>query len=127
MAGDTTDAATGGFLVLESGYSSETSSGFIDLSTPNAGSVGVSGEISVATGTTSAGNSGAIALETGYAHDGHGGTIMARVGTGHSDDGGNVFLAAGESTDDEATGGSVTIQAGEGSSTYASMMVGMVV
>lgn len=117
-AGKTTDSATGGYVSVSTGYSSRTSSGPFSLRTPNAGGTGVSGEISISTGTSSAGNTGAILMGTGEATAGHGGDVRIRVGTGHSDDGGNILISAGETTAAGFTGGNVVITAGEGSSTY---------
>ncbi len=57
-AGATTfHGSSGGFIAVTTGYSAQTSSGSFSLRTPNAGLAGVSGGISLSTGTSSAGNS----------------------------------------------------------------------
>ena len=48
----------GGSLIFQSGYGERTSSGAVTISTANAGKNGVSGTISITTGTTSTGDSG---------------------------------------------------------------------
>ena len=50
--------ALGGFIMISSGVGTETSSGSVSVSTSNAGSSGVSGDLSLNTGTASAGTSG---------------------------------------------------------------------
>ena len=76
-AGANTDAAgaSGGCIAETAGYSAQTSSGSLSLRTPNAGLAGVSGGISLSTGTSSAGNSGMIGLGTGEATGGQGGDV----------------------------------------------------
>jgi hypothetical protein len=57
-AGATTfHGSSGGLIAVTTGYSAQTSSGSFSLRTPNAGLAGVSGGISLSTGTSSAGNS----------------------------------------------------------------------
>lgn len=121
-AGGTTDSATGGYIALTTGYSALTSSGPFAIRTPNAGASGVSGDISLSTGTSrcvtvidssivmnvcngrskplridcvmySSGASGFITLGTGEASGGQGGDIWVRVGTGEADDGGDVIIS----------------------------------
>ena len=117
QAGKTTDQYTGGFIDFTSGFSLPTSSGYISFVTPNAGVSGVSGHISIKTGTASYGSSGMIAIATGAATAGHGGDVRMIVGTGDSGDGGNVIVSAGETTARRRAGGSVKITAGLGSNT----------
>ena len=57
--------ASGGLISLASGYGKASSSGNIVLQSANAGTLGVSGTVSLKTGTSSFGNSGAISLTTG--------------------------------------------------------------
>ena len=52
-----------------------TDSGSLTLATSNAGSSGVSGDVSMSSGTSSAGNSGSLSLSSGNAAGGTGGAI----------------------------------------------------
>ena len=104
-----------------SGYSARSSSGAISLNTPNAGSSGISGQVSFASGTSSSGNTGQITLTTGTTeptnggNHGRGGHIIQLVGTGNSGDGGHITLTAGETTQKAFSGGKVIISGGKGS------------
>ena len=99
-AGQTDDTlgATGGYVSIKSGFSSETSSGPFYLATANSGFRGVSGEIAMSTGVSANGNSGTVTVGTGQASSGRGGDFRVRVGTGDSGGGGDVLLFAGETT-----------------------------
>ena len=56
FGGDTTDFSSGGDVLLTTGYSSKTSSGFFSLRTVQSGESGVSGSVDLYTGTSSAGS-----------------------------------------------------------------------
>ena len=86
-------------IAMTSGFSPLTSSGNIYLTTVNAGIAGVSGAISLKTGTASLGNSGMLMLSTGASTEGHGGDIELTVGQNDYKDGGDILLAAGNTTD----------------------------
>ena len=118
-AGQTNDVlgSTGGYVMIASGYSTYGSSGPVFLKTPNSGSSGGSGQISVTTGTTSNGNSGSISLASGNALNGRAGDFQVLVGRGNSGNGGDVLVFAGETSAGAAVGGNVVVSAGEGSNT----------
>ena len=106
-------------MVYTSGVGHLTSSGLVLLSTANAGFQGVSGSITMSTGTSSLGCSGYYYLGTGEASSGAGGDIDIVVGTGHLYDGGNIYMISGETTAVGETGGWVQITGGKGSNTDA--------
>ena len=79
----------------------------------NAGTTGVSGELTFSTGTSSSGSSGSISIGTGSASGGKGGDITIKVGDGNTLDGGHLSLFAGNTYGDiSATGGSISIRSG---------------
>ena len=84
--------STGGSISIHSGYSNAQSSGSIFLRTLNAGTTGVSGELTFSIGTTSSGSSGSISIGTGSASGGKGGDITIKVGDGNTLDGGHLSL-----------------------------------
>eukprot|EP00232_Nephroselmis_pyriformis_P028735 CAMPEP_0182854040 /NCGR_PEP_ID=MMETSP0034_2-20130328/1020_1 /TAXON_ID=156128 /ORGANISM="Nephroselmis pyriformis, Strain CCMP717" /LENGTH=3798 /DNA_ID=CAMNT_0024984833 /DNA_START=206 /DNA_END=11599 /DNA_ORIENTATION=+ len=116
-------AAYGGNVTLVSGYSTQTSSGSINIATPDAGTTGVSGGIFTFTGASTEGHSGEYYVGTGGATGGPGGNISFVVGTGTKSttsagsNGGDVMMRAGTTADAHATGGSVYMFAGNGTST----------
>jgi hypothetical protein len=71
---------TGGDVRMRSGLGSASSSGFITIESANAGTTGISGQLSFKTGTTSAGDSGDIILETGESTAGKAGTVQIVTG-----------------------------------------------
>ena len=86
------NSATGGSISIHSGYSNAQSSGSIFLRTLNAGTTGVSGELTFSTGTTSSGSSGSISIGTGSASGGKGGDITIKVGDGNTLDGASIIV-----------------------------------
>ena len=60
-------AGTGGSVRIAAGAGTATSSGSVLIETPNAGRAGVSGSITLRSGTTSQGDSGYLSLVTGDA------------------------------------------------------------
>jgi hypothetical protein len=93
------------------GYSQQASSGEFSLRTPNAGFRGVSGGISLSTGTSSFGNSGMIGIDSA---NGHAWNVWLYVGSGDTGDGGDLLVTAGETTDGAFLGGDVIVTAGAG-------------
>ncbi len=100
-------------MLEKTGASVLSSSGSILLESANAGTSGVSGMISLLTGTTSIGDSGSISLRSGTASSGRSGTIELLVGLGNSGEGGSVVISSGQ-TDDflGATGGFISLSSG---------------
>jgi hypothetical protein len=94
---------------MVSGYSQQISSGKFSLRSPNAGFRGVSGGISLSTGTSSFDNSGMIGLGSGDSTNGHAGDVRLYVGAGDTGAGGDVLVTAGDTTDDASFGGDVII------------------
>jgi len=113
--GNTTTNSVGGDVIVTSGLSSgnETSSGKVDVLSANAGDKGVSGALTLASGTASNGDSGAFTISTGKAEGGSGGDISINVGEGDTGIGGAMTLTAGKTNASAAVGGAVTITAGE--------------
>jgi hypothetical protein len=101
------------------GASVESSSGQVEILTPNAGVIGVSGDITLSTGSASVGNSGTLFFSSGDSSAGAGGELSFAVGTGRGGDGGTVRVTGGETADEASTGGDVLFLAGEGSNTYS--------
>jgi hypothetical protein len=97
--------------MIQSGTSADTSSGDIVVKSANGGAAGVSGMLTIGTGTSSIGGTGSLNLATGYSRFGSGGEIDVRVGSGESGEGGNLNLQAGNSAD-EASGGSIRFTSG---------------
>ena len=58
--------ALGGFITISSGVGTATSSRSVATLTSNAGTVGVSGDLVLSTGTASVGNSGALDIGCKY-------------------------------------------------------------
>jgi hypothetical protein len=85
--------------------------------TSDAGSSGVSGDITIVTGTSSGGKSGSITLSSGAARDAQAGDISIFVGNGDQNSGGSIYLTAGLSSAEAESGGRVVIQGGEGANT----------
>ena len=81
-AGATTfaTAGTGGRISISSGYGTSTSSGSIVVQSMDAGTKGVSGHLSFATGTSSSGSSGTISISTGAVAGGTSGDIKLSIG-----------------------------------------------
>ena len=102
-------------MIYTSGYGALSSSGLIHVSTANAGLSGVSGSITMSSGTTTLGNSGYIYMATGNALSGTGGDIDMIVGSGEIGNGGNVYMVAGEAEEASRVGGWVQITGGLGS------------
>ena len=98
--GNTTTNSVGGDVIVTSGLSSgnETSSGKVDVLSANAGDKGVSGALTLASGTASNGDSGAFTISTGKAVGGNGGDIGINVGEGDTGIGGAMTLTAGKTT-----------------------------
>ena len=61
-------AASGGFVAIESGEGTQTSSGKVFIRTANGGAAGTSGRLAFSSGTSKVGNSGALLLGTGGGH-----------------------------------------------------------
>ena len=101
------------------GSSLESSSGQVEITTPNAGIVGLSGDIMLSTGSASGGNSGMLLLSSGDASAGAGGELFLSVGSGGGGDGGDIRVTAGETTDEASAGGDVLLLAGEGSNIFS--------
>ena len=97
------------------GEKSDTSSGQLDITTADAGSIAEmtdgarsSGSIRVATGSArQLGESGAIELTTGLGREGVGGNVMIAVGSSGSGAGGAINFAAGSSP---AAGGGILLK-----------------
>ena len=102
----------GGSISLTSGYGSNDDSGSIVMVSPNAGLLGASGAISLATGTSSSGYSGGISFQTGAATGGQGGGISMSIGTGDTGSGSSFTISAGGTTA-AAFGGSIAIKGGK--------------
>ena len=115
ISGGEAFAAQGGDITLTSGFSTTTTSGNITIASASSGSSGVSGNMSLVTGSTSAGESGKIELETGEGVGGSGGDIRMAVGTGNFGNGGDVLVSAGETTDYLSSGGKIELVGGMGS------------
>ena len=117
--GNTTTNSTGGDVIVTSGLSSgnKTSSGKVDVLSANAGDKGVSGALTLASGTASNGDSGAFTISTGKAVGGNGGDIGINVGEGDTGIGGAMTLTAGmttaTSTATSGVGGAMTFTAGK--------------
>ncbi|EJK61681.1 hypothetical protein THAOC_17786, partial [Thalassiosira oceanica] len=77
-----------------------TSSGSLGLSTSDAGAAGVSGQVTLSSGTASSGTSGAVGIESGSSEFGSGGAISLSVGSGDGA-GGTLSLSAGDSSADD--------------------------
>ena len=106
--------ATGGDIMVMSGYSVQTTSGHVTIKTVNAGHAGVSGALTFSSGTTSAGNSGVLMFGTGSATGGKGGQVHIAVGSGNSGTGGNMQILAGQTWAANKDGGHVALLAGTG-------------
>lgn len=115
IIGTTIQGATGGNLYFHSGASVATSSGNVNMSTPNAGKAGISGSMFFSTGTTSSGSSGKVEIKSGVSTSGTGGDLAFYVGTGDSGNGGNLTLVSGETSAQRAVGGFINVTAGSGS------------
>ena len=102
---------TGGSVSISTGASVLTSSGNFLITSANAGSIGVSGDLDLRTGTATLGSSGEIALSTGAG----GGNIDVLVGDASSGNGGRVALIAGLTSSFASRGGKVSVTAGAGS------------
>merc|ERR1712091_506029 len=106
--GRCTQKCLGGAVEIAAGYSNGGHGGHVRLS---GGDVVVRSEMSGPTGV-----SGAVSVQTGTASNGPGGGIALSVGKGDTGAGGDVDLAAGETTADDSAGGSVSVAAGDGTS-----------
>ena len=127
----------GGPISIRSGRSKATSSGDTTLGTANAGLAGTSGEMRLATGTSSLGNTGTMSFATGHASTGRAGQTNANdpyvVDTSlhrHNPksnpttflplrrhvngDGGDLSWFSGVTQDAAATAGSASFEGGEG-------------
>jgi hypothetical protein len=99
-AGDTlgADAASGGWIHMDSRFSAEAPSRHISISTANAGLEGVSGSIRLDAGASSEGASdakGDIRLETNVAAKGDRGDIRFHTGEGTQSHGGDIDVLVG--------------------------------
>ena len=103
-----------------------TAGGHLRMFSADAGTSGVSGDMSFGTGVATSrfefnhdGHSGAISMTTGSTRGiGRGGDISLRVGTENMADGGDIFITAGNATGDTFIGGSLNLHSG--SSDYIS-------
>lgn len=86
----------------------------------DAGTSGVSGDITLGTGVATSrfdqnhdGHSGSISMMTGSTRGiGRGGDVSLRVGTGNMADGGDIFITAGNATGNTFLGGSLNLHSG---------------
>jgi len=102
---------TGGDIRMVSGTGK--TSGSISVRTSNAGSSGVSGELTFKSGVASSGSSGTISFITGNSVGGKGGSIYLSVGAGSSSSGGSISIRAG---DGQTSGGDVHVEGGDSAS-----------
>ena len=92
------------------------------MATANAGTSGVSGDLSFSTGDATPrfnpdhdGHSGSISMTTGNANGiGGGGEINLRVGTSTLKDGGDIRIMAGNATGSSFIGGTLHLYSGAG-------------
>ena len=83
-------------ISLLSGVGTATTSGQIQIRSPDAGTKGVSGALVFSSGITTCGGSGSISIGTGTACIGDGGDITIKVGDGNTLDGGHISVFAGK-------------------------------
>ena len=83
---------TGGIVSIMSGESFTRTSGAVVVKTMNAGTSGVSGTLSFATGTTSSGASGKVIIASGYSNGGRSGDVALSVGPSSSSKRGRLRL-----------------------------------
>ena len=79
------------------------------VTTSNAGTTGVSGGLTLATGVSSEGNSGAICVSSGSATEGRAGAISIAVGEGDSGTGGAVSITAGAAIGESGQSGGMDV------------------
>jgi hypothetical protein len=87
--------ALGGSITISSGAGMAKSSGSVAVSTSNTGTAGVSGDLSLNTGTASIGDSGPLDTRSGLSVSGSGRSIAISVGLG-TGIGGAFSAAAGD-------------------------------
>ena len=112
--GTTNNFETGGKIRLDSGFSSTSHSGKLEIMSQN--SPGHSGSLVLSTGNTPGGTSGDITISTGPSTTGVSGKISVKVGGSGSGAGGDLTLTAGDSS--SAAGGDVIIRSGHSSQHY---------
>jgi hypothetical protein len=105
------EGSDGGKVSIVSGGTEKGKSGSISIASATAGTAGVSGDISLETGSASTQNSGDIMMRTGASTTGSGGSITLEVGSGKAAaEGGKIAITAGTSA--SGPGGSITLKTG---------------
>lgn len=77
------------------------------------GNIGLSGTVTISTGTASLGNTGNIVLSTGQSSAGRPGNIIMLTGTSSTGNGADIFLVAGNANGKDAFGGRLFMGGGQ--------------
>ena len=104
-----------GNVQILSGAGSADSSGSLSFLTPNAGALGGSGSLTLASGTSSSGASGGISFTSGASTGGAAGAFTVALGAGDTGNGADLMLSAGGTSALGLKGGSIALVSGFGS------------